>query len=882
MNKRWRRIARRVQRHVGRLLAVTVTLLMANSLFLYTERLPDGLVATMLRMHVWLGYALSAILPAFLVPHLITHLRHPNRWAKRLGYVLLAAIMTGCFCGLTLAFRGRGADTALILRVHEIAFAAALGVYLLHRLSAYVTPVLRYELIGLTSAVTLMAVIWTVQYAGRGAPSHASMEPLPVKTASFGASRMRTIDGHYLDDDDLANSEYCAQCHVEIAEQWEGSLHRFSSQNDPFYEKTLAVMMRHSAPRQFQFCGGCHDPLVLVTGNMTEPINPHTTNAQKGIACLGCHGIVEVRDRIGNAGYVVAAPQQYPYYGSEDPKEQEINRRLIRTKPEKHKADFLKAFHRTSEFCLTCHKTHLDEQVNGYRWKRGPNDFDAWHDSAAGQQSALTFYDSEGLQRCQDCHMPDVPTNDPAARDGFTRDHSFPAANTAMAMLKGKPDWLKKTEDILRGCCTVDVFSAVATGNGDNETRVYGLDRAETTVVAGQQITIEVVVRNRKVGHAFPSGTTDLNEPWLQFEVADVDGEPILGNGMLDKTGRLDPAAHKFISVLLTRESRFVDIHNVEEFHTAVYANLIPMGQSDVVRYSFVVPNRPAGSRLRLTARLNYRKFSRQYTEFALGVNAPQLPVTLIDQDSVELVIGDTFSSRRVDMEGTDARKELALRFNDFGIAHLLQGDTRTAKWAFKKVADLAPDYANAYINMARCHLQDGAYDLLEDVLRKADGFRPGYPKTAYFLGRLRAAQGRFDEAVAAYDVTLESFPNDREALNAKGTSLYKLERYAEAIDVFKDTLRVDPENITANTLLFRCYASIGDMENAKHYEAQYLRYRTEERETAVTELYRRNNPYADVEANAQHVHHLTPLPAKFDHPNEYRPSLAARSPGKQ
>jgi len=868
------RASRRIQRHVGRVLAVVVILLLANSLFLYTERLPDGVVGPMLRVHEWLGYALSVLVPGFFIPHILTHRRHRNGRAKGIGIALVAMLLVGCGAGLLLAARGQGADTRTLLRIHEISFAVAIGGYLVHRLSAYVTPVLRGELMGLTAALTLMAGLWSLQVTSGRPGGDGEIDPSMVK-ASFGASRVLTDDGHFLDEDDLRNSDYCAECHEEIADQWEGSLHRFSSQNDPFYEKTLAVMQRQSDPEQFQFCGGCHDPLVLLTGHMDEPIDPATTNAQEGITCLGCHAITEVRDRIGNAGYVIAAPEHYPYFGSDDPEEQETNRRLIRTKPEKHKADFLKPFHRTSEFCLTCHKTHLPETVNDYRWKRGPNDFDAWHDSAVGTESALTFYDSEGLETCQDCHMPEVPTNDPAARDGMTRDHSFPGANTAMAILRERPDWFAKTEALLQGSCSVDVFAAFPDhGYQGPDDLVVALDQADLTVPAGSRVTVAVVVRNRRVGHAFPTGTTDLNEPWLQFEVVDESGQPILASGMLDDTGRLDPAAHRFVSVLLTREGRLVDIHNVEEFYTALYANLIPLGQSDVVRYSFTVPERAPGTELRLRATLNYRKFSRQYTEFALGTDAAALPVTVIDEDEVSLTVGDAFAAKT-----PLPSEELGYRYNDFGIGHLRQGDTRTAAWAFERFAGLVRDDPNGWVNLARCYLQDGAYPEIEPVLRKADAIRPGYPKAAYFLGRLRNAEGRFEEAVFAYDVTLEAFPNDREALNAKGLSLFKLERFEEAAAVFERTLEVDPENLTANTFLFRCHRSLGNEEMAGKYEAAYLRYRTEVRETAATELYRRNNPYADVEANAQHVHELSPYPPDFDHPDEYRPSVLALWP---
>lgn len=898
-----RLIRARIQAIAGRALAVIVVLLLANSLFLYSVHRPEGLVGLMMKVHVWLGYALCGALLVFFVPHYAGHRRHSNTRAQWLGYGLLLAIVVGAVLGIRLAWLGKSPATATLVRAHELAFVIAMIAYLGHRLAAYVTPVLRYELAGVAVAIVLFVGYWgldqpTVREAivadlKRPAPSTVALvsnhptfdspgavdptrsDPMPAAPADsygssggdsgsaasaghadMGASHARTVSGRWLNEDDLRNPQYCGQCHTEIFEQWSASVHRFSSQNDPFYEKTFAAMQRHRSPEATKFCGGCHDPLILLTGNMNGPIDRHSTNAQEGITCLLCHGVVEVQDRIGNANYVVAAPDHYPFYGSDNPDEQEMNRRLIRSKPEKHKESFLKPHHRTAEFCLTCHKTHLDERINHYRWRRGPNDFDAWHDSAAGMKSALTFYNGEKQQRCQDCHMKDVPTNDPAARDGLTRDHTWGTANTALALLKDKPLLHQRCEELLKDCVRVDIFSAIAGESDALSNRIWPLERPDARLRGGDTVRVEVVVRNLRVGHLFPTGTIDLNEPWLEFAVSQADGPPLLSSGWLDETGRLDPSAHRFNLVLLTREGRLVDIHNVEEFHTVLYNNAIPLGQSDVMRYEFTVPSLPDGSKLRLSARLHYRKFSRQYTEFALGPDAPEMPIILVAEDQVDVTLGPP-----VAMSEAPADNLLAERVNDFGVAHLRQGDTRTARWAFERVAELKSGDADAWVNMARCYLTDGALEDLETVLRRADELRPGYHKTAYFLGRLRAAQGRYDEAIRAYDVTLAAFPEDREVLNQKGAALFKQEQFTQAVGVFEEVLRIDPENVSAHSYLFRAHATLGDADKSRMHERRYLKYQPQEAEKPLHEIYRRNNPDANREATAQHVHPLSPPP---------------------
>ncbi|HBO50615.1 MAG TPA: hypothetical protein DD471_01420, partial [Planctomycetes bacterium] len=52
---------------------------------------------------------------------------------------------------------------------------------------------------------------------------------------------------------------------------------------------------------------------------------------------------------------------------------------LIKGKPAFHKRTFLKPVHQTTEFCGTCHKVHLPEELNKYKWLRGQNHYDAYH-----------------------------------------------------------------------------------------------------------------------------------------------------------------------------------------------------------------------------------------------------------------------------------------------------------------------------------------------------------------------------------------------------------------------------------------------------------------------------------------------------------------------
>ena len=56
-------------------------------------------------------------------------------------------------------------------------------------------------------------------------------------------------------------------------------------------------------------------------------------------------------------------------------------------------------------------------------------------------------------------------------------------------------------------------------------------------------------------------------------------------------------------------------------------------------------------------------------------------------------------------------RKEDRERWNDWGIGLLLQGDLKGAEYAFKKVTEAEPGYADGWLNVARALIQEGETD---------------------------------------------------------------------------------------------------------------------------------------------------------------------------
>jgi tetratricopeptide (TPR) repeat protein len=831
-----------LQRLLGASLAAIVVLLLADSAFLVTARQTNDLVAGMVRAHLALGAALLVVLPLFVATHLRMHRGHPNLRARSVGRVVAALAGTGAVAGALLWWFEKQAALRWLVLVHEGAFVGAVLAYVAHRLRAYVTPALAPERMAAAAALLLVGGIWAVQLSRGG-------DPTPPSDAALhdpGLSQTATVDGHTLRPEDLNDSAYCAQCHEAIAKRWERSMHRNGSLNDPFYAATLAAAQSRRTPEQLAFCGGCHDPALLFTGRMRSHPVPTDPDADTGITCLVCHNVAREPGRLGNGSYVLQPPDHYPYYGSDDPDEQEENRHLIRSKPEQHRASFGPPHLHSSELCLGCHKAHLPPELTGHRWLPGQNDYDPWFNSGAGGNSARTFFPpASPSKRCQECHMPRIAAEDPAARNGTVPDHSFPGANTALPALEGDAEWAARATEMLKGVLTADI------GAVESDAGRTLAPSGPVTAPPGEPLTVDVVVRNIGSGHLFPGGVADLREAWLEVRLQ-VDGQLRAASGLLGPTGRLDPFAYRWNAVLLDREGRHLMTHEVEETYVVLTARRIMLGASDVVRVSLTMPDRPAV----LDARVMHRKFSREYTEFALGVDAPHLPTHVLAEAALDLRPGPWVT--------TSADDDAGPRLRNLGIAQLLRGDTRSAREAAVAAAERMPADPGPLLDQARSALADGDLDGAERLIRAADALAPGHPTGAWLLGRVRAAQGREEQAVAAFGVALAAFPRDREVLALRAEALDRLDRQDEAIADMRAVLAIDPEHLGAHALLARILEDRGEPEAAAVHLAAWERYRPRSEDRAVTERARASDPALDRRADEQTVIELrAPLPGE-------------------
>lgn len=687
----------------------------------------------------------------------------------------------------------------------------------------------------------------------------------------------------------------CVSCHQDVTEQWASSAHRFASFNNPFYEASVEGLRRSSdgsnrwiarhaelyyGPTtessedageestagivRSKWCAGCHDPALLFSGAMDASVDRASAEAQAGLTCLACHAIDTILDRTGNGNYrVTDRPEPYLFSSSEPGSASRYLRdAALKARPEPHRRAMKRPFFETAEYCAACHKVSLSEPVNNYRWLRGQNEFDVWDDSGVALNAARTFYLPGARRSCRDCHMPleTAPMGDLAAdRNGMVRSHRFLAANTALPHLRGDTATLRLTEGFLENVVRVDVF-AVRWGPADVEEGARELGD-EAMAPPGVPLTIDVVVRNLDVGHTFPGGTNDSNEAWLEVTLETASGERLAASGLVSGDGRVDPGAHFFRTVALDSLGERITRRNPQDIRATVYSNLVPPGGSDLAHYRTTLPESWAGEELTFAVRLLWRKFDRDFTEFAYRANpqgfarfasVPELPISEVAADAVRLTVTRDPPAELSYEPGDDW-----VRWNDYGVALLLEGDTRRATAAFGRVEELAPDRVDGALNLARAALASGDIGAAYDALERAERVEAGNPRTAWVWALALGEDGLYDRAASALRRVLRTFPRDRASWRELGRTLYLDGRFEEALQAFAEVLSIDPEDRVAHYHAMLSLRALGREDEAEFAEAAYLRYSIDESAQELALAYRARDEGANAMAQPIPVHPL-------------------------
>lgn len=918
---------------------VLFLLLCGNALYLagisWTERVTGWSLQNYAYQYAFLlhlvgGFLFVGLFIAFAVSHVLPRWRWRRKRVGIWGLVLLLVLTVLCLTGVLLSRIGPFVVKAPLLRsalywAHLVAPLLAVAIYVGHRRAGGAFSWRRLVQGGVAALLIGMLFFGFHWFDPRFLRTRRPQEG----TRYFEPSLARTASGGFIPAGVLMDEHYCKDCHPDVHKQWAESAHRFSSFNNPVYlasvrETRQFSLSREGTVRRARWCAGCHDPVPFFSGAFDDPNfdDVHDPLGQAGLTCTSCHGIVEINSVRGNADYVIEEPLHYPFAFSTNPVLRWINHQLILAKPEFHKRTFLKPFHRTAEFCSVCHKVHIPEALNDYKFLRGQNHYDSFLLSGVSGHSVRSFYyPPVAKENCAECHMPPVASQDFGAKTyagvaGLAvKSHLFPGANTALPYLRGRDDVVAEHQAFLKDVLRIDLFG-LRWGATVDGPQAAPLRPRVPLLVPGQPYVLEVVVRNLKTGHAFTQGTTDSNEVWINLRV-EVNGQLMAESGALDAKGEVDRDSYFLNVFMLDRNGNRIARRNPQDIFVPLYDHQIPPGAAAVVHYLLDVPREWAGKEIRVEARVLYRKFDWELMHFVVSQRKPDeppirgetpqgyintLPITEICRDVVTLPVAEQVPATedaKNSIAWQDSREPAPAvavweRWNDYGIGLLLKGKSqlRQAREAFEEVEKLG--VVHGPINLARAYQVEGELDAATAALQRTARW-PADEVPWWTVNWLSAVinrqQGHIKEAADTLRQLVLQEPRgelirrrfdfrwDYEVINLLGETLFDLARrnrspaqreqrdelLREAVGVFKRTLALDPENVTAHYNLALLYQMLGQNELASVHREAHQRYKPDDnaRDFAVAAA-RARYPWANRAAEAVAVYRLkSPLERK-------------------
>jgi tetratricopeptide (TPR) repeat protein len=629
-----------------------------------------------------------------------------------------------------------------------------------------------------------------------------------------------------------------------------------------------------------------------------------------GVSCVACHSIVRVRSTAGQADYVIEATPLHGWAASENKILRELYDFLLRADPEPHRRSMMKPFHRgdSAKFCATCHKAHLDQPVNQFRWIRSFNDYDPWQTGPFSSGRSRGYIAAREGKNCVDCHMPPVALKDGAK----VRSHRFLGANTALPTVNQDHEQLEATTAFLRGRqVSVEIFAlgkpnyslsaeasrhdstnakpellpATLFARGDEQSFMVGAKRATVPVAAviaplaqnhvvvkrGEEVRLDVVVRSHQIGHFFPSGKVEMSEAWLELQAFDNHGQIIFWSGAVDAgKGSVDSSAHFYRSYLVDGEGKSLDKNNSWAARAAAYVNLLPPGGAEVVRYRLKIPLN-CGDNLHVVAKLNYRKFSRAFTQWVFAeTNLPEVPIVEMARHEVTLAVAAP--NTETPAPKLDGKASIWESWSDYGWGLLAQNDFKNAEAAFLQVAQNATNRAEradrveraepveAWINVGIVRLREGNLTEAREAFETAMKMGAVPFKWHYYYAVTLKAQGRYNEALPHFKKVISKFPRDRVAKIERGQLYLLMQDYERARIDFEKVLSLDPENVEAYYYLQQVYRTLGEEEKTQQAAMLYERFKASPPEISfdsdgpdAQNIRRERQPY--------HEHVSMPLP---------------------
>jgi tetratricopeptide (TPR) repeat protein len=701
------------------------------------------------------------------------------------------------------------------------------------------------------------------------------------KESPFLPSNAMTANGQFLNPRSVLTAEYCGHCHQEAYHQWRQSVHS-NSFRQPWYLKNVNMLIDEKGVQYSRHCEGCHNPVALFSGDLSQGMPKTRPFQEEGVTCAVCHSI-QSTDTTGTGSYVLGTPtvlvdeKGAPITGPVSDSE-------ILAHLDRHEQAEMRPLLKTAEFCAACHKAAITRSLDDYKWQRAFTVYDEWQGASFTKQSPLPFYRKDTVSTCQTCHMPREPlaanAQDAGAKDGTLISHRFLGGNSLNPAYYKFSEQAEKLVNFLKngadgkGVLNVDIFglekeqpSASSPEETATSKIIAPLGLTDFSLAPGDTLVADVVIQNKGIGHSLVPEQRDFYESWVDFTVKDSFGKTLAESGFIKPDGDLDPSAHSFTNRLINVNGQLNDLHQIWHNRVQAYNNTIQSGRSQLVRYRFRLPKVSTGA-ITITATVKYRRFDQHFIDYAMdqpaGKHFPE-PVLEIASDTRTLRIGenapDSLESQKLS-PGAQPNPEW-MRWNNYGIGLLDALQYEAAVQAFQHVADLRPDYADAYTNLAIVEISWERYNDAKPHLAKALELLPGDPRALYYRALVERNAGEVQQAIDDLQAMLAKYPVAKDGLRELGFSYFQQHDYPKAREQYEKLQAIDPDDLAAHYQLAIIYRRLGEKQKAAVESAKFADQKDDPTASVYALEFLRKHPEVASESVAWHAHDLTGDPIK-------------------
>jgi tetratricopeptide (TPR) repeat protein len=687
------------------------------------------------------------------------------------------------------------------------------------------------------------------------------------KDTPFLPSNASTKTGQFVSPKSFLTAEYCGHCHQEAYHQWRQSVHS-NSFRAPWYLKNVNSLIDEKGVQYSRHCEGCHNPVALLSGDLSQGMPKKRPFEQEGVTCSTCHSIVST-DASGTGSYIMGTPAVLVDENGA-PITRPVPDAEILAHLDRHSKAVMRDLYHTSEFCAACHKAAIPRTLDDYKWLRAISLYDEWQGASFTKQSPLPFYRKDSVSTCQTCHMFREPLPaavvEPGAKDGKFVSHRWLGGNSLIPAYYKYDEQAQKLEAFLKnasdgkGVFNVDIFALEKdsdSGQASENLLAAPLGLTSFSVAPGQTLIADVVIQNKGIGHSFIPEQRDFYEAWVDFTVKDAQGKVLAESGFIQPDGNLDPSAHSFTNRLINVKGELNDLHQIWHNRVLAYNNTIQSGRSQLVRYRFRLPKNGAGA-FSLTATVRYRRFDQHFIDYGMGAKHYPQPVIDMASETKTISIG---ANAPVPPQASENKEWM--RWNNYGIGLLDAQQYQASVDAFKKVAALRLDYADAWTNMAVVEIPWEKYDDAKEHLAKALTLLPGDPRALYYRALVERNAGQVPEAITDLEAMLAKYPRSRDGLRELGFSYYQQHDYARARDTYVRLQAVDPDDLAAHYQLAILYRRLGEKDKAAIESAKFADQKDDPTASEYALEYLRKHPEVAAESVVWHTHDLTGDPIK-------------------